>query len=65
MDKESLEKELEALTNKYNIIMKSIERNKNDLLAMSNEAMKTKGAIEQVEKFLALYNNENNKEEEK
>lgn len=65
MDKESLEKELETLTNKYNIIMKSIERTKGDLIVMTNEAMKTKGSIEQVNKFLALYNNEDNKKEEK
>lgn len=66
MEKSDLEKELQELSMKYNIIINRITRTKEDLVAMNNEALMIKGAKEQVEKLLAFYNNDNkNKEENK
>lgn len=72
MEKEKLEKELQELNTKYMIIINRISSTKQDLIAMSNEALMIKGAKEQVEKLLAFYNNEEvdkttkkNKKEEK
>lgn len=64
MEKETLEKELETLSERYNILAKKIIASRQAISDMEKEALLVKGAKEEVEKLLAFYNNENKKESE-
>lgn len=62
MNKEKLEEELKQLKNKFTILSAQSQKIKGELLSLNNELLITKGAIEQTEKLLALYNTESTKD---
>ena len=62
MNKEKLEEELKQLKNKFTILSTQSQKIKGELLSLNNELLITKGAIEQTEKLLALYNTESTKD---